>query len=142
MEQNLSLSKHEGDYIDNPSAYRRLVRRLIYLTITHPNLVYVVHILSQFVDIPRTPHLEAAHRVLRYVNNALGQGIFLSMNSPIQLNAFCDTDWAQCRDTRHSTTRYCVFLGDSLVSWKTKKQTMVNRSSAEAEYRSMVVAYC
>ncbi|CAL2232690.1 unnamed protein product [Prunus armeniaca] len=142
MEQNLSLSKHEGDYIDDPSSYRRLVRKLIYLTITRPDLVCAVHTMSQFMYKPQTPYLEVVHRVLRYVKRAPGQVIFLSTNSPIQLNAFCDVDCARCRDTRRSTTRCCVFLVDSLVSWKTKKQTTVFQSSAEAKYRSMVAACC
>ena len=67
IEQNFSLSKINVDYISDPSSYRRLVGRLICLTITQPDLVYTVHILSQFMDKPRVPHLEAAHCVLRYV---------------------------------------------------------------------------
>ena len=142
MEQNLSLSKFDGDYISDPSSYRRLVGRLIYLTITRPGLVYAVHILSQFMDKPRVPHLEAAHRVIRYVKHMPGQGIFLLTTSSIQLNAFCDVDWARCRDTQRSVTGYCIFLGKSLISWKTKKQTTVSRSSEEAEYQSMAITSC
>lgn len=92
IEQNLSLNKEEGDCINDPFLYRRLVGRLIYLTITQPDLVYAVHILSQLMDKPCIPHLETAQRVLSYIKHTHGQGIFLPSTSSLQLNTFCDVD--------------------------------------------------
>jgi hypothetical protein len=137
MEQNLALSKNDGDLIADPLSYRRLVGKLIYLTITRPDLAYAVQVLSQFMDKPRASHLDAAHRVLRCIKQSPGQRILLSTTSNIQLHAFCDADWARYRDTRLSITRYCILLESSPISWKTKKQTIVSRSSAETEYRAM-----
>jgi hypothetical protein len=94
IEQNLALSKHDGDLIADSSSYRRLVGKLIYLTITKPDLAYAVQVLSQFMDKPRTSHLDAAHRVLWYIKQSSGQGILLLATSNIQLHTFCDADWA------------------------------------------------
>ncbi|XP_021747722.1 uncharacterized protein LOC110713581 [Chenopodium quinoa] len=93
---------------------RKLVGRLIYLSVTRSDLVYSVHVLSQFMQEPLIEHWEASLRV-----------------------GWCDSDWAECPLTRRSLTSWLVFFGHSPISWKTKKQPIVSISSAEAEYRSM-----
>jgi hypothetical protein len=142
MEQNLKLSWDNGDLLSDASEYRRLIGRLLYLTITRPYLAYSVQTLSQFMAQPRQPHLDAAHRVLRYIKFAPTQSLFFPANGDLHLKAFCDSDWAECVDTRRSIIDYCVFLGSSLISWKSKKQQTVSRSSAEAENRSMASTCC
>ena len=78
--------------------------RLIYLTITRPDIMYSVYVLSRFMHTPCKPHMEAALRVLRYLKGAPGQGLFFFSQNDLSLRAFCDSDWAGCPMTQRSTT--------------------------------------
>ena len=137
METNHKLGLATGKFLDDPTQYRRLVGRLIYLTITRPELSYSVHILSQFMQDPREDHMATAKHVLRYLKGNPRQGLFMKTDSNLQLVAYYDSDWGACPITRRSLTGYFITLGGSPISWKTKKQTTASRSSAEAEYRAM-----
>ncbi|XP_012472430.2 uncharacterized mitochondrial protein AtMg00810-like [Gossypium raimondii] len=147
LEQNLKLTSLEYDAaldihdtsteLTDASVYQRLIGRLLYLTNTRPDIAFGVQHLSQFMHKPKWEHYEAALRIVRYLKKSSGQSIFLSSEGTTDIQAYCDSDWASCPMTRKSVTGYCVKLGNSLVSWKSKKQTTVSRSSAEAEYRSM-----
>lgn len=81
--------------------------------------------------------MKALNRVLQYIKGFVGQGLFLSSSSSPEIKAFSDTDWASCPETRRSITGFCVFISDSLVFWRSKKQHTVSRSIAELEYRAM-----
>ena len=84
---------------------------------------------------PRVPHLHVVHHLLQYIKSAPGQGLFFPVQNSLNLIAFADVDWASCVDTRRSTSGFCVFLGNNLLSWRSKKQLTVSKSSTEAEYR-------
>lgn len=142
IEQNHHLAVSKSALMTRPERYRRLVGRLIYLTITRPELSYCVHVLVQFMLQPCKDHWDAALRVVRYLKGNPGQGIFLAADCDHRLTAYCDSDWASCKLTRRSLTGYFVMLGNSPIAWKTKKQHTVSRSSAEVEYRSMVMTCC
>ncbi|KAL4376695.1 hypothetical protein GQ457_02G014510 [Hibiscus cannabinus] len=136
------LSKTGGVLLKDITSYRRLIGKLLYLTNTRPDISFSVQQLSQFLSAPTTTHLVAANRILRYLKGTPGQGLFFPADNQLKLSAFSDSDWASCPDSRKSVTGFCVFLGTALISWKSKKQQTVSRSSSEAEYRALAAVTC
>lgn len=113
MDTHLKLTPTKGDLIFDPQPYQRLLGKLIYLTVTRPEITFSVHILSQFMQRPTTVHMQAAKRML---NGNPGQGILLANSSAAQLQAYSDSDGAICPVTRRSTSGFCLLLGNSPVS--------------------------
>ncbi|XP_074313434.1 uncharacterized protein LOC141648605 [Silene latifolia] len=142
IEQHHGLGSATGPLLEDIESYRRLVGRLVYLAVTRPDLSYVVHILSQFLQQPRQEHMSAALRVVRYLKGSPGQGVLFRADSSISISRWCDSDWGGCPTSRRSVTGWFILLGGSSISWKTKKQPMVSLSSIEAEYRSMANIVC
>lgn len=89
---------------------------------------------------PRLSHFLAMKRVLRYLQDKIDHGVQLHKSSSMSLTAYTGADWAGCPDTRRSTSGYCIYLGDNLVSWSSKRQETVSRSSSEAEYKGVANA--
>ncbi|XP_022003740.1 uncharacterized mitochondrial protein AtMg00810-like [Helianthus annuus] len=137
IESNLKLDKGEKENRVDATSYRRLIGRMLYLQVTRPDIAYAVNMLSQFVANPRKNHMDVANRVLCYLKGTVGQGILLPRAGEPVLTAYCDADWLGCPYSRRSRTGYLLLLGGAPISWKSKKQSLVSRSSAEAEYRAM-----
>ncbi|XP_070014634.1 uncharacterized mitochondrial protein AtMg00810-like [Nicotiana sylvestris] len=96
-----------------------------------------VEVLIQYRHCPKVSHIEAALRVVRYIKEAPGLGLLIPAESTDKLVAYCDYDWGSCIASRRLVTRYLVKFGNALVSWKSKKQMTMSRSSTEVEFRSM-----
>ncbi|KAL0383206.1 UNVERIFIED_CONTAM: Retrovirus-related Pol polyprotein from transposon TNT 1-94 [Sesamum calycinum] len=133
----IKFSQDAGSRLSSPELYRRLVGHLLYLKFTRPNISHATKQLSQFLQFPYQQHWDAATHLVWYLNGSINKGLFFSATSPLTLKAYFDADWACCVDSHRSLTGYGIFLGHSLISWKTKKQNMVSRLTAEAKYRSM-----
>ncbi|PRQ54450.1 putative RNA-directed DNA polymerase [Rosa chinensis] len=132
------MLKDEGIPLANPTLYRSIVGALQYLTFTRPDIAYAVNTVCQFMTAPTDIHYAAVKRILRYLQGTIKNGLFYKYgSSPTYITAYCDADWAGEINQRRSTTGFIVYLGYCPISWQSKKQGSVSRSSTEAEYRSL-----
>ncbi|KAH9666887.1 ABC transporter G family member 40 [Citrus sinensis] len=134
------LSKFMGTKYSDPTQYRRAIGGLQYAVLTRPEIAYAVNKLSQFMASPLQPHLLACKRVLSYLKETVDYGLSFRKSDSFDLIAYSDADWGSDPDDRRSTSGYCIYLGDNLVSWSSKKQSVVSKSSVESEYRAMALA--
>ena len=137
MTSGLKLSNQGIDEFEDPGLYRSVVGALQYVTITRPEITFCVNKVCQFMHRPLLTHWKAVKRILRYLQGSISFGLHLRSSPCLRLFAFCDSDWGSDPDDRRSTSGHCVFLGPNIISWMSKKQAVVSRSSTEAEYRSM-----
>ena len=142
IEQNHQIGSEEESQIVDTAQYQRLVGKLIYLAHTRPDIAYAVSVVSQFMHDPRERHLQAVTRILRYLKNNPGRGLLFKRDEKLSLEVYTDADHAGSIVDRRSTSGYCMFLGGNLVTWRSKKQTVVARSSTESEFRAMAHGVC
>ncbi|GKB68991.1 putative ribonuclease H-like domain-containing protein [Tanacetum coccineum] len=123
--------KEDGIFI---SQDKSMIRSLMYLTTSRPDIMFVVYACARFQVTPKVSHLHAMKRIFRYLKGQPKLGLWYPMDSPFDLEAFSDSDYAGANLDRKSTTGGCQFLGKRLISWQCKKQTIVANSTIEAEY--------
>ncbi|GKF16457.1 putative ribonuclease H-like domain-containing protein, partial [Tanacetum coccineum] len=125
----------DGDADDvDVHLYRSMIGSLMYLTASRPDIMFAVCACAKFQVTPKTSHLLAVKRIFRYLKGESTLGLWYSRDSPFELVAYTDSDYAGATQDRKSTTRGCQFLGNSLISWQCKKQNVVATSTTEAEY--------
>ena len=142
VEPNSKLGLEENSAPVERGKYQRLVGRLIYLSHTRLDIAFAVSLVSQFMHAPKEAHLVAVNRILQYLKSTPGKGLYFEKGEKRNVEAFVDADWAGNIMDRKSTTGYCTKVWGNLVTWRSKKQTVVARSSAEAEFRALAHAVC
>jgi hypothetical protein len=142
MEANVDLWRDDTPLLGDACRYRRLIGKLIYLTVTRPDITFAVGVLSRFMHKPREVHWTAALKVLAYIKSCPGKGLLYRKHGHTHISAFSDAGYAGDMGDRKSTSGFCTFVGGNLVTWRSKKQDVVSRSSAEAEYRAMAHTAC
>ncbi|GJY73389.1 putative ribonuclease H-like domain-containing protein [Tanacetum coccineum] len=134
METKLPLTKDEEAFDVDVHLYRSMIGSLMYLTASRPDIMYAVCVCSRFQVTPKTSHLNAVKRIFKYLKGKPNLGLWYPRDSPLNLEAFSDSDYGGSNLDRKSTTGGCQFLGQRLISWQCKKQTIVATSTTEAEY--------
>ena len=142
LPEGLLLSKNSATAPVDATLYRMLVGKLLFLTKTRPDISHAVSMVSRFMQDPQESHLQAAKHILRYVRHCPDLGLFYQQGEENCLRGFTDADYGQDIDDRISVGAYIFFLGNSPISWNSKKQSSTSRSSCESEYRALAQCSC
>ncbi|GKC29354.1 hypothetical protein Tco_1036648, partial [Tanacetum coccineum] len=134
IETNKALLKDEEAEDVDVHLYRSMIGSLMYLTASRPDIMFAVCACARFQVTPKVSHLHVVKRIFRYLKGQPKLGLWYPRDSPFDLEAFSDSDYAGASLDRKSTTGGCQFLGKRLISWQCKKQTIVANSTTEAEY--------
>jgi len=134
MDKNKPLLKDEDGVEVDVHLYRSMIGSLMYLTASRPDIMFSVCACARFQVSPKVSHLEVVKRIFRYLKGQPKLGLWYPNNSPFDLIAYSDSDYAGATMDRKSTTGGCQYLGHRLISWQCKKQTVVANSTTEAEY--------
>ncbi|GJX44444.1 putative ribonuclease H-like domain-containing protein [Tanacetum coccineum] len=134
METKMALTKDEDAIDVYVHLYRSMIGSPMYLTASRPDIMFVVCACSRFQVTPKTSHLNAVKRIFKYLKGKPNLGLWYPRESPFDLEAFSDSDYGGSNLDRKSTIDGCQFLGQKLISWQCKKQTIVATSTTEAEY--------
>ncbi|GJY88745.1 putative ribonuclease H-like domain-containing protein [Tanacetum coccineum] len=140
IETNKALLKDEKAEDVDVHLYRSMIGSLMYLTASRPDIMFAVYACTRFQVTPKVSHLHAVKRIFRYLKGQPKLGIWYPRDSPFNLEAFLDSDYARASIDRKSTTEGCKFLVKRLISWQCKKQTIIANSTTKAEF--VVAANC
>nr|GFB69357.1 uncharacterized mitochondrial protein AtMg00810-like [Tanacetum cinerariifolium] len=140
IETNKALLKDEEAMDEDVHLYRSMIGSLMYLIASRPDIMFVVCACARFQVTPKVSHLHAMKRIFRYLKGQHVLGLWYLRDSPFNLKAFSDSDYAGASLDSKSTIGGCQFLGKRLISWQSKKQTVVANSTTKAEY--VVAANC
>ena len=136
MSTNCYLSADEARPKVDQTKYRGLIGSLLYFTTSRPDIMFVVCLCARFQSSPKESHLKAAKRISKYIKGQTSVGLWYPSHSRIHLVGYFNSDFAECKLDRKSTSGTCHLLGSSLISWKSKRQACVAVSTAEAENKA------